>query len=293
MKNMNLKYYPRANKLSNSERMFISDFNVINKNKIANQRLEAFAVFTLLKMAMGDNPESGFFLKADEKQLRLLASENLYGIDTKFLDRVLESCFNQCLFDRVLYEKFNILTSPDIQDEYFFSDTVKRRALEDIENYKDYVYEFIWDKLKIAGGNDKIASKKTKNASNFKETKQNKTQTKTQTREMQEPELDSFGNSLSEFKSKFPSKMCDAILDIPSNVNLELLAKNILESEFLMKAANLNWSWCVKHYSDIVKGNYKNFSKSTSEKKDKKFIKHDYSDKNLNELFDDLDKIEL
>ena len=292
MKDMSLKYYPRANKLSNSERLFISDFNIINKNKIANQRLEAFAVFMLLKMAMGENSESGFFLKADEKQLRLLASENLYGIDTKFLDRVLESCFNQGLFDRVLYEKFNILTSPDIQDEYFFSDNVKRRALKDISNYKDYVYGFIWDKLKIAGGSNKIASNKTKIASNFRETKQNETQT--QTREIQEPEHDSFGNSLSEFKSKFPSKMCDEILNIPSNVNLELLAKNILESEFLMKAANLNWSWCVKHYSDIVKGNYKNFSKSTSDsKKDKKFIKHDYSDKNLNELFDDLDKIEL
>ena len=293
MKDMSLKYIVRECNLSSSEKMFISDFNVINKNKIANQRLEAFAVYTILKMYMGNDKESGFFLKADPKQLKFLASDVLFGIDVKFLNRVISSCFENDLFDKTFYDKFNILTSYDIQDKYFYSENVKRRALKTISDYRDFVYDSIWEDLKLADKNKKDACKNDENACNNKETKQDETETDTQTHTETKTSVLSTSDcfSLSDFASQFPNKKCEDNLTVPENVNLALLSKKVKESEFLQDAANLSIKWLIDHYHDIIKGTYKGTLKKSTPNQN--FTGRDYSDRNLNELFDDLEKINL
>lgn len=291
MRDMSLKYIVRECNLSSSEKMFMADFNVINKNKIANQRLEAFAVYTMLKMYMGNDKESGFFLRADEKHLKTLASDVLYGIDIKFLKRVLVSCFDNDLFDKTFYDKFNILTSLDIQDKYFYSDNVKRRALKTIADYKDFVYASIWEDLKLADRNKKDACKNNKNASNNGETRPDETQTKTYTQTKTENETT--GSALNFFLSQFPNKNFDKNTAVPENINLDLLAKKIKESTFLMSANNLDLTWCIKHYQDIISDRYKNFNTNQPKHAVLNYTPTDYSNTDLNKLFDNLEDIEI
>ena len=284
---MSLTYIVRECNLSTPEKTFISDFNIINKNKIANQRLEAFAVYQLLKMYMGADKESGFFLIADEKHLKLLASDVLYGIDLKFINRVLYSCFENNLFDKALYDKFNILTSLDIQEKYFYSENVKRRALKTISNYKDFVYASIWKDLKLADKNKKVASKKGKTASNNKETKRDETKTETQTQTESENKISA--EALQNFLSQFPNKNFDNTQEVPENIDFDLLAKKIKESDFLMQTKDL--TWCIKNYDKVLSGQYVTYNKS--KKTDVNYTQRDYSGTDLNKLFDNIEDIEL
>ena len=290
---MSLKYIVRECNLSSSEKMFIADFNVINKNKIANQRLEAFAVYTILKMYMGNDKESGFFLKADPKQLKFLASDVLFGIDLKFLNRVISSCFENDLFDKTFYDKFNILTSYDIQDKYFYSENVKRRALKTISDYRDFVYDSIWEDLKLADKNKKVARNNEEIASNNKETKQDETQTDTQTQiETNSSVLNTSDRfSLSDFISQFPNKKCDENLVVPEHINLSLLSKKVKESEFLQNANNLSIKWLIDHYSDIIQDRYKGTLKES--KPTQNFTGRDYSGEDLSKLYTNLEEVEI
>lgn len=296
MENMALTYFPRQNKLSLSERTFLSDFNLINKNKIANQKLEAFAIFTLIKMQIGDCSESGFFLKADEKHLALLASEMLFGIDLKFLKRVLQSCFNNGLFDKVYYDKFNILTSYDIQSEYFFSKKVKERAIPSLPKLKDLIYESIWVNLKNSGKNEESRTTNSNNRSKNGETKPNQTETNTDTdikkKNLADTPLASNGFSLSDLKNLFPDKGCKVEV-VPANLDLKLLSEKISESEFLKSAKNLSIDWCIKNYNQIISDTYKNYGSQQQKHAEQNLKSRDYSNQNLNNLLDDLDKIEL
>ena len=290
---MSLKYIVRECNLSSSEKMFIADFNVINKNKIANQRLEAFAVYTILKMYMGNDKESGFFLKADPKQLKFLASDVLFGIDLKFLNRVISSCFENDLFDKTFYDKFNILTSYDIQDKYFYSENVKRRALKTISDYRDFVYDSIWEDLKLADKNKKVARNNEEIASNNKETKQDETQTDTQTNTETKTSVLSTSTyfSLSDFASQFPNNKCEDNLTVPENVNLALLSKKVKESEFLQNAANLSIKWLIEHYPDIIQDRYKGTLKESTPAQN--FTGRDYSGEDLSKLYTNLEEVEI
>ena len=292
MENMAVTYFPRQNKLSLSERTFLCDFNVINKNKIANQKLEAFAIFTLIKMQIGDCSESGFFLKADEKHLSLLANEVLYGIDEKFLKRVLQSCFNNGLFDKAFYDKFNILTSYDIQSEYFFSKKVRERVISKLPQLKNLIYVSIWEKLKNSGKNGKVRTTNSESRTKNEETKLDKTELDISI--IEEKDLGTSTNSdfsLSDLKDKFPDKKCMATT-VPMGIDLKLLSQKISESNFLKTAKNLSIDWCIKHYKDIVSDNYINYDQPTKQNS-RNFKQRDYSETDLNSLFDNVEKIEL
>ena len=44
MKSQSLKFFPRESKLTTQEQLFMSDFNIFNEKRVANQKLEAFAL---------------------------------------------------------------------------------------------------------------------------------------------------------------------------------------------------------------------------------------------------------
>ena len=58
----------------------------------------------------------GYFFKADERSLKMLAKKFNIGFDV--LNNVINVCINEALFDKELYKKHSILTSTGIQKRY-------------------------------------------------------------------------------------------------------------------------------------------------------------------------------
>ncbi len=201
MKDMSLKYIVRESNLSMLEKLVMSDFNRVAEKRTSNEKLEAFAIYIRLLMAMADNKESGFFLYVGQKDIALLAEE-FWGVDIGLVQDVIDSCVEHEIFDKEYYTKYKIITSQNIQEKYFYSPNIRRRVKEDLIKYRAYVYPNIWKKLnlksteketnntqkvtcrneeiackngKVACKNDKVACKNEEIVDNFEQTKQNKT----------------------------------------------------------------------------------------------------------------------
>ena len=201
MKDMSLKYIVRESNLSMLEKLVMSDFNRVADKRTSNEKLEAFAIYIRLLMAMADNKESGFFLYVGKKDIALLAEE-FWGVDVGLVQDVIDSCVEHEIFDKEYYTKYKIITSQNIQEKYFYSHNVRRRVKEDLIKYRAYVYPNIWKKLnlksidneknnsqkvvdkngkvvdrngKLVDENDKVVDRNEEIVYNFEQTKQNKT----------------------------------------------------------------------------------------------------------------------
>ena len=105
-----------------------------------------------------------------------------------------------------------------------------------------------------------------------------------------EPTLTS-GQTLSlsqkQFQKSFPKKKLDYV---PHELlDMDKLITAIKQSEFLSNANNLGLRWCCEHYAEIVRGDYKDYTNP-----DKSVLhSREYSQKELESLIVDIDKIEI
>lgn len=284
MKSQSLKFFPRESKLTTQEQLFMSDFNISNKERVANQKLEAFAVYILLRMKMSDDDDSGYFLKFDQDLLNLLSCS--IGTDNKFLTRVVKRCLERGLFDMVMFKKYQILTSPDIQDKYFFG----KQRCTNIRVVKEYLYNFVYEKYEFVNKKCKIVNINGEIVNTNLQTTQDKTNTKTNNETQAErtnPELELF---LKEFPKKAESEV-----KIPDYVNFKALAEKVRCSDFLKMANNLKLSWLVKkeNYDKVISGAYDKIVFSLGSSKTQNYTNHEYSQEQLINLFTDLDKVNL
>lgn len=281
MKSQALKFFPREAKLSTQEELFLSDFNILNKERMANQRLESFAVYILLLMKMSEDDNSGYYINFDQDTRNLLA--NKIGTDNKFLSRVVQSCLARGLFDKVMYEKHQILTSPDIQDKYFFG---KQRCSK-LQIVSDYLYDFVYENYENVIKKAKIVNKNGEIANKNSQTTQDKTNTNTETRDS------STSDSLKKFNQTFPEKVINGNVKIPDYVNLDLLIQKIKESDFLQKCPNLNLNWLIQkdNYEKVVKDFYTNRTFVPSNEQN--FKQRTYSSEETNKLFTNLEDLKL
>lgn len=281
MKSQALKFFPREAKLSIQEELFLSDFNVLNKERMANQRLESFAVYVLLLMRMSEDENSGYYINFDQDTRNLLA--NKIGTDNKFLSRVVQSCLARGLFDKVMYEKYQILTSPDIQDKYFFG---KQRCTK-IQIVSDYLYDFVYENYENVIKKAKIVNKNGEIVNKNLQTTQNKTDTNTNTRDTHSCD------SLSKFNQTFPEKAVKEEIKIPDYVNMDLLIEKIKQSDFLQKCPNLNLTWLIQkdNYDKVTSDFYTN--RNFKPVKTVDYSKRDYSAEEINSLYTNLEDIKI
>lgn len=291
MKSQSLKFFPRESKLSSAEELLLSDFNLTNKEKVANQRLESFAVYIMLLMKMSEDDDAGYFLEFNQDNKNLLASK--IGTDNKFLNRVVFRCLERGLFDKAMYQKYNILTSADIQDKYFFG---KQRCTK-LRVVKDYLYDFIYENYENVLKKSIIVNKNGEIVNKNKQTTQDKTNTNTE----DDKQADVINNKLISFKNfslLFPKKISEdfGVKDIPDYVNLELLTEKINESpQFLKQYNNLSLKWCCKekNYNNIINDKYKSIEQNSFKNKNQNFDMRDYSQEDRNQLYTDLTKIDI
>ncbi len=284
MKSQSLKFFPRESKLTTQEQLFMSDFNIFNEKRVANQKLEAFAVYTLLRMKMSDDDDAGYFLKFNKDLLNLLSCS--IGTDNRFLERVVKRCLDRGLFDPVMYEKYKILTSPDIQDKYFFG----KQRCTNIRVVKDYLYDFVYEKYDFVNKKCKFVNKNGEIVCKNSQTTQDKTDTKTKN----EAPAERSNSNLELFLKEFPKK-AESGVKIPDYVDFKALTERVRASDFLKMANNLKLSWLVKkeNYDKVIAGHYDKIVFSPGNAKKQNYTNHEYSQEELNNLFTDLDSVKL
>lgn len=292
--NYSLKFFSRTTKLHQSEKLFISKYE---NRPLANRnyKLEALGILTYLQMLLLSDPDTGFYYDVSGNRFQLLASE--IGISNKTLKQYLDWCFEYNLLDEEMFKKYNILTSIKMQEDY--ANAGLERRCQNIN--LDYVYpacSFTY-KYEIALQKYKNALQKQKNVTQNSGDKTKQDTSNKDVRENTNLDSQAFNLSLQKFKDDFPNKKCDDDIPYTPGIDFELLTKCINESpQFLQKFNSpMNWKWCIDHYSNIIAGKYRQFPKTSTVDQPKhsvqNFTGRDYSQTDLNSLFDDLSKVEI
>ena len=115
-----LDYFSHDVDLSTDEKIQLieADYNVIG-----------YAVYCKLLERIYRN---GYFIKCDEKFVRLFAKNT--GIKPDLCRNIINSCTEEDLFKKKLYDEYNILTSEGIQKR-FIKAVERRKSIDLIENY--------------------------------------------------------------------------------------------------------------------------------------------------------------
>ncbi len=109
-------------------------------------------------------------------------------------------------------------------------------------------------------------------------------------------ERDKMAISLShkKFCETFPDrKKQHSVERLPENFDITRLIASMRESNFLMRCPNLDFDWCVKHYTEITANKYKNFSLKVAPAEQTKIRKREYTNKEKNGIFDNFANLDL
>ena len=111
---------------------FPIDCNDDDRMKLVELRhgLVAYAVYVKLLQKIYGN--KGYYTDWNEDTALLFSGE--YGIDFRVLNDIISDMLKRGIFDAQMYEKHSILTSKEIQEQYFFV-IAKRRQREVDESY--------------------------------------------------------------------------------------------------------------------------------------------------------------
>lgn len=288
MKSQSLNFFPRESKLSTAEEHFMSDFNVVNREKVANQRLESFAVYMLLLMQISNSDDYGYFIEYNQDNKNLLAQK--IGTDNKFLHRVVLRCLERGLFDKEMYQKYGILTSIDIQDKYFRG---KTRVTSQPQAVLEYLFAFIYQKHKnvlkkfiIVNKNGGIVYKPTE-----KRRDDNETETDTEI-EIATSKVADF-SLIEKFKQAFPEKTVPENYTLPNYVDIDALIEAINQSpQFLKICNNLDLKWLCEpqdRYDKVIRGDYKKFTPQQAPTHENR----SYSQEELQNFYTNIEDIEI
>ena len=247
----------------------------------------------------------GYYVEITSTYIKRLTTENNITNengqrDVKTTMKIMGQMLKSGLFDMNLYKKYKIFTSIEIQRNYF--KVAERRVGSEI--IEQYILPFSYEKLKNVNRNEenvnnvgknvseKIQSKvKVDNSKVYKETSLIERSKESKETADEPPCLSAIEN----FK-KQTNKYVANVTEIPLGIDMELLTKKVLESDWLMQAQNMNLKQCLKHYDEIINGNYANDKKKQSNYQSKNndtVITHNYTEEQCKDFFTDLDNVEL
>ena len=231
--------------------------------------------------------ENGYYLKWNEDV------QSLFALEVKASNLVIKQCVDffieRNIFDKEMYDKFSILTSIEIQQEY------ARVTYKRVNQWhtKQYVYSSI-----LSEQNDSKLSQNDSNQGNIDNGNNTEKRTAKQSNSESENQKESESNRESEndlttpavlLSQKLNKELKNPNLKIDTNeINLDALCNAVLESDFLQKAPNLNVDWLVKHYKDVIGGKYKNIEVN-SNKNTAIIHQRQYTKEEMNNVFSNID----
>lgn len=289
-----LKFFSRTVHLSQSEELFINKYSnrpLINRK----YNFEALGVLTYLQMLLFSDSETGYYYDVSCNRFQLLASK--MGLPSKTLKQYLDWCFEYNLLDGKMYKNYQILTSPKMQADYAVAGLERRKQNINM----NYVYPdcSFTQKYKIALQKYKNALQNSKNVQQNSGDKTKQDDINIDNKRDTNLSIEAFNLSLEKFKQTFPDKKCDDEIPFVQGIDFEALTTAINQSpQFLLKYNKpMNWKWCINNYEKIVSGEYRKFPESndklTNTKPKQNYQNREYTQNELNSLFDDVSKVEI
>ena len=275
----------------------IDFFPFPSRNSTALQLLEAKfklkGVAIYVKLLQKIFSEEGYFYKVSDDIILLLKQEfNLASADNIIQDLINE-CIARGIFDKFMYEKYNILTSDDIQREYL--NAVRKR--KKLELNKEFLLPFALNFIKKAEETQKTAEETQKTAEDLEKGKERK-ENKKETTQVTEGYINSLvskntdTSSLIDYFKNETNKYTADVTSIPIGVDMQKLTEKVKNSSFLMSANNMTLKQCLKCYDKIINGVYDDDKPKVSNKPELVF-KRNYSTKDLNSFFTNIDDIKF
>lgn len=275
----------------------IDFFPFPSRNSTALQLLEAKfklkGVAIYVKLLQKIFSEEGYFYKVSDDIILLLKQEFNLATADNIIQDLINECIARGIFDKFMYEKYNILTSDDIQREYL--NAVRKR--KKLELNKEFLLPFALNFIKKAEETQKTAEETQKTAEDLekgKERKENKKETTQVTERDITTVVDKKNDSISlidEFK-KATNKYTADVITIPIGVDMSKLIEKVKNSSFLMSANNMTLKQCLKCYDKIINGVYDDDKPKASNKPELVF-KRNYTTKDLNSFFTNIDDIKF
>ncbi|MBQ8749689.1 MAG: DUF4373 domain-containing protein [Clostridia bacterium] len=125
-------------------------FSAVSKGavKMIEAEFKAVGLAIYVKLLQQIFSYEGYYLVADKDAVLIVKQELGIDINDDIVDRVIKSCIERDLFDKKMYEDYNILTSNDIQQDYLIA-VKKRKSVKLIKNYLlEYATNF-YDKMHL------------------------------------------------------------------------------------------------------------------------------------------------
>ena len=252
----------------------------------AEYGLQGFAV--VVKLFQRIYGEQGYYCDWTNEVALLFAHK--IGLGGGVVSEIVNAAIKRGIFDKTLYEKYQILTSKGIQERYF--EVVSRRKEVIVDSR--FLLTSCCKNAKNVCKNEKNVDISSKNVdiskqSKVKESKVKNSKCETHTRNYDSGTVvvtEDYGRTnvhphLTDFIKRNPRILWDA--NPPKDFDFVLLEKKIKESSFL--GAQTLLSFFIKHYDKILADGYKDFHKpNEGVKQGNGFNQRSYREEELNEL---------
>ena len=238
-------------------------------------KLRGFAI--IIKLFQKIYAEEGYYLQLSDDVILLLTQE--FAVNDNLIPEVIAEAVKRDIFDKTIFEKYNVLTSLDIQKTYL---TITRKRTKKIVFKKEYILPLTYKYLISA---EKIK----KSAENLNKGKESKVNESKVNESILDVECDGFNNnspSLIKFFKEKTGKIIDC-KNIPKYIDINLLCTKINNSQFLKNANNFSLQKCILYYDKIIKGFY------DDDKKQHFSNERNYTQEELNAAFTNLDEIDF
>lgn len=267
-------------------------FSVDKKRFIQHQGLAGYAILQLLLDKI--YYEEGYYIKWDSNALDDFSYD--LKLQSSKVSEVVNYALHVGIFDKEKYKEFGVLTSLEIQNNYKIA-TYKR--VNQWHN-KKLCYKTVIQNNKTDSGNSKtdvgngktdVGNEREKSRVEFQskvDKKKEIKKEKTSTIEIDKTILSHLQN-LSNKLGKALTGQGLSKIDWQT-IDFDRLENAVNESEFLTNSNNLDINWLLKHYDQIIAGNYKDFQKTAKAKTNSKaIITREYSKEELDSAFSKLD----
>lgn len=264
---------------------FLSEYAGVNSSKYHK------ALSLILQIHMRAGNTGGYYLSATEEDIVYDARK--FNVSVFDLKAIYDMSTKRGVFDLKQFKENHIITNNTLQIAFLSAKARNTNWNMDAKHILEFVYNYYKSDSKFK----KIADKLDKITGRFKSKEQNGNEKKGN------EVIDDDDMTLTEFKQLHPNK-CITLPDDwikPEGVKLKLISDAIKRSDkFLNVKAYMTLERMATEFYDKVCGNYyddSNFEnnpvKNEHKKQTQNYTNREYSEKELNSLYTDLDKVEL
>ena len=125
-----------AKRVKNGFDYFNLDTQFSSSIRLCNMEMGSDSILVLIQLWQRIYSEQGYYMKLSNSHKKLFILDSFVKMDIDKLDEYLECYFENGIFDKEIYEKYEVLTSDSIQERYYnMCSSAKRPNIEIIQEY--------------------------------------------------------------------------------------------------------------------------------------------------------------